>query len=73
MAKHLNSTDRDRLEVDFVDRASMEGVLTALEEICFEKADHVESNWGDSALAKAWERVAKAIQKAADKAKNEGL
>ncbi len=40
--------------VDFVE------MLTS---ICYEKADHVRSNWQDEVLAKAWERNAKAFEK----------
>lgn len=72
-APYVGSVERDRLETGFVDRTSMSSVLTALEEIAIEKADHVGSNWQDEQLAKAWMRVARAIEKAADKVRGEGL
>lgn len=37
------------------------GVQSLLAQICYEKADHIESNWQDKTLAKVWQRIAKAV------------
>lgn len=46
---------------DIVDSASLEEVLAALSNMCFEKAEHVRTNWQDEPLAKAWEKNGKLI------------
>lgn len=74
--KNPESRERSRaeaLEVDFVDRSSMDRVLEALREIAYGKAQHVLENWQDRALARAWERVGKAIDKAQAVAMKEKL
>jgi len=60
------------LEMDLeamVDRNGLPHVLDALATICFEKAEHLRSNWQDESAAKEWERFGKAVDKAADKAR----
>jgi len=57
---------RDTLEM-LVDRKGLAGVVEALAEIADEKAEHVRSNWQDEPLAKAWERDAWTLKKAAAK------
>lgn len=47
-----------------IDSIGLEKVLEMLSAICAEKAEHVRSNWQDVTLARAWERNAKAIDKA---------
>jgi hypothetical protein len=37
-----------------IDRHGIENVLMAISEICGGKAEHIESNWQDRTLAKAW-------------------
>lgn len=39
-----------------VDAHGLLHVLTALELMCHEKADHIRTNWQDNATAKVWER-----------------
>lgn len=56
-----------------IDRNSINGVLSALSEVCGEKADHLRSNWQDDATAKAWERAGKAVDKAQAVAFDNGL
>lgn len=48
-----------------VDANCLEDVLNVLGEICREKCSHIEGNWQDYALAKAWQHAAKHIDKAA--------
>jgi hypothetical protein len=50
-----------------VDHATIRNVAYALAHICWDKADHVRSNWQDEALAKDWERNARAIDKLASR------
>lgn len=40
-----------------IDATSLLDVLTGLELVCSEKAEHVRSNWQDKALAKLWDRA----------------
>ena len=43
-----------------IDRApeGVEGVLELVVEICYEKADHVQTNWQDLGTAQWWAMVA---------------
>jgi hypothetical protein len=40
----------------FVDMVGLDNVIAALREICYEKADHVQTNWQDKKLAAVWNR-----------------
>ena len=51
---------QDKLE-SIVDSTSIEDVVEALSQICYAKAEHVQSNWQDYVLAKVWERNAKVL------------
>ena len=59
----------DQAEIDgieaMIDAAGLSAVLDAVATICHEKADHVQSNWQHTALAKQWTRAAKIIERAA--------
>ncbi len=41
-----------------VDRFQLDVVLSALADVCYDKAAHVQETWQDRALAKAWEKNA---------------
>jgi hypothetical protein len=41
-----------------IDRHGLLHIVTALDLICTEKADHLRTNWQDRAAAKAWDRAA---------------
>jgi len=44
-----------------LDKAGLQAVLEVLSEICGAKAEHVESNWQDKALARRWAMLEGAI------------
>ncbi len=44
-----------------IDSSSLLDVLTALELVCREKADHIRVNWQDRATARPWDRAAKRL------------
>lgn len=46
-----------------IDATSLEDVIEALAQICHEKADHVQSTWQDSNLAKQWTKRAQKLEK----------
>ena len=50
-----------------VDRHSVHAVLLDLAAVCFDKGDHLRSNWQDELTAKTWDRAAKICDKAAAK------
>ena len=50
-----------------IDAHNLDGVLEALSEICHAKAEHLRSNWQDSATAKQWNQAASIVTKAASK------
>lgn len=49
-----------RLE-QMIDFHDLEGVLKGLADICYEKAEHIESAWQDTRLAKKWAKAGKKI------------
>ena len=48
-----------------VDRSSVADVLMALKSVCLDKADHIDSSYGDIPLANRWvlasDKIGKAI------------
>jgi hypothetical protein len=53
---------KEKLEA-FIDKFGINPLLDMLTEICYEKAEHIEANWQDKALAKMWIKDAKALAK----------
>ncbi len=66
MAVNIAKADLDELE-GLVDRYSLTGVVEALAQISFEKADHIRTNWQDQVTAREWDRSAKQLDAAASK------
>lgn len=60
----FSTLDRDVLE-NLVDRTSLIEVLEALSEIAGLKQEHVQANWQDSGLAKAWGQASFHVARAA--------
>ena len=58
------SKERDELETLF-DKLGVEGVVSALAEICYEKEAHVQEYWQDRALATRWRRLGARLEKLA--------
>ena len=50
---------------EYIDRHGMVHLLTMIENICFEKAEHVMTTWQDRGLASAWRRGSRQLYKAA--------
>lgn len=61
-----HNTNLDALEA-MVDKIGLANLVEALAEICSAKADHVQSNWQDDALAAVWDRDAAVLLKASGK------
>lgn len=53
-----------------IDSNGLSGVLSALSEICYEKGDHLRSNWQDEHAARDWERDAKYLDTLSAKVNN---
>jgi len=66
MAGALGRSELEDLE-DMIDRSSLEEVLVGLAQICYEKAEHLRSNWQDEGAARIWERDAKKLDALAAK------
>lgn len=62
MEKRLSERQRADLE-NLVDRFGLGHVLSALVEMCHEKANHLRSNWQDATTARVWDANAKTIDK----------
>ena len=62
--KQLNSKKifEDKIEQE-IDIYGMGSIIDILVTICYEKADHVRTNWQDEYLAKQWEKQAKVFDK----------
>jgi hypothetical protein len=56
-----------------VDKGGIRGMLKALEMVCCGKADHLRTNWQDKAAGKAWDRMARVLERAHHKAEELGL
>ena len=56
-------SNQDRVEQveAVVDQCTLLDTVTALELMCYEKAEHLRVNWRDKASATQWERAAKAL------------
>lgn len=54
----------ERLEKE-VDRWGLDGVLMMVADVCYEKAEHIRTNWQDAQTARVWERAAARIIKLA--------
>ena len=64
----MRQPDKDALE-QFVDAYGLSDVLSALSDICGDKAEHLRSNWQDRASANVWARDARSIDKVASSVK----
>lgn len=62
----------DALEM-CVDRSGLANLLEVLAIVCEEKAEHIQANWQDRALAGAWERTAKELDRIAVRVKARGI
>jgi hypothetical protein len=51
-----------------IDRRGIEQVLQQISELCGAKAEHIASNWQDTALARQWRTVEGAVGVASTKA-----
>jgi hypothetical protein len=68
----MTGEEADALEA-MVDRCGLETVVAVLAVICAEKAQHVQANWQDRALAKAWDRCTAHLNKAENAIAKENL
>lgn len=60
----MANTNRPNLteEVErLIDASSLLDMLTAIECVCGEKADHLRANWQDGLTARRWEQASKAV------------
>ena len=51
---------KDSLET-LLDNSTLETLLSALSDVCYEKAEHLLSAWQDRATSKAWSHAAKQV------------
>ena len=68
----MNEDITELLE-ELIDKHGILHVLTGLECVCTEKADHIRVNWQDKELARRWDRVARKIYIAANCAQENEL
>jgi hypothetical protein len=56
--KTLTLSDEQRNSLEkLLDHTSLSGILEALSQIAYLKAEHISANWQDHQLARAWERA----------------
>ena len=48
-----------------IDASSLLDILTGLERVCAEKAEHIRVNWQDKTTARPWDKASRAIGKLA--------
>lgn len=58
----IQPNDRDKIEA-IIDRTSLRDVLQGIAQICYDKAEHIASNWQDHPLSMTWDRAAGLIEK----------
>jgi hypothetical protein len=61
-------TDRPNISAEIerlIDASSLLDVLTALECVCGEKAEHIRHNWQDKTTARPWDKASRAFGKLA--------
>jgi hypothetical protein len=46
-----------------IDKHGLAHVLLAIEQVCYEKAEHIRTNWQDRDLALRWERNGRRLGK----------
>lgn len=56
----------ERLE-GFIDATSLSYVVSVLGEICFQKADHLNTNWQDKVAADLWNDAGELLGKIAER------
>lgn len=56
-----------------IDTHGLLHVITAIDLICNEKAEHIRANWQDKTTAKAWLRASDAIYTASKKIESLGV
>jgi hypothetical protein len=57
----MEMIEQDNLEY-FVDQYGLDDVLESLARICYEKANHLESDWQDRITARVWRKAAKRLE-----------
>lgn len=57
---------QDQIE-SFIDSFGLSAVLEMIAQICYEKGDHLRSNWQDERTAKVWDRDGRKIDTVAAK------
>lgn len=50
-----------------IDRVGLAAVVQTLAEICFEKADHIRTDWQDGATARPWDKDGKKLSSLSDR------
>jgi len=68
-SKFIETKEMYELE-DIVDSQGLSNVIDLLSEICYEKADHLRSNWQDESLARSWEKDASILDKISGRLNN---
>lgn len=75
MARRLGAVlglKADKLE-RLIDESSLAEVVDALTTICYEKAEHISSDWQDDSLARQWTKAGKLLDGVAAKLRSTGV
>lgn len=62
----LTQDGKDKLE-SLLDGTALSYLLSVLGEICFEKADHLNSNWQDKTAADLWNDAGEFLSKVSER------
>ena len=57
----MQNANRELLE-GLIDAVGVSDILETMSEICYEKAEHLETNWQDYKAAKWWLKIAGKLQ-----------
>ncbi len=69
----MNNENLNDILEQLIDKHGLLHVVTALDLICAEKADHIRVNWQDRVTAKPWDRAANALYTASRKISDLGV
>ena len=57
----MNASELEQILEEQIDQHGLATVLERIQHICFEKAEHIQVNWGDAPLVKQWATAANVV------------
>lgn len=61
--RSVDPRETEREIESVIDRVGLPDMISIMADVCVAKADHIDTNWQDRALARVWDRASKALDK----------